>query len=92
MGLPSPLAPESLTFLLLRYWGQDSEGSQQRLSHYCQDDTIDTFPLAFLYIFRGEGGEPVIDFANVSLSAGPSSAPEAHPLIRSLLPSLRFCL
>ncbi|KAJ2974866.1 hypothetical protein NUW54_g11825 [Trametes sanguinea] len=47
------------------YWGQDSAGNQQRLSHYCKDSTVDTFPIAFLYIFRGAGGEPVIDFANV---------------------------
>ncbi|CDO71811.1 Glycoside Hydrolase Family 18 protein [Trametes cinnabarina] len=46
------------------YWGQDSAGNQQRLSHYCQDSTVDVFPIAFLYIFRGTGGEPVIDFAN----------------------------
>lgn len=46
------------------YWGQDGASSQQRLSFYCQDDTIDTIPLAFLYIFRGAGGDPVIDFAN----------------------------
>ncbi|KAJ2985647.1 hypothetical protein NUW54_g10080 [Trametes sanguinea] len=46
------------------YWGQDSAGNQQRLSHYCKDSTVDTFPIAFLYIFRGAGGEPVIDFAN----------------------------
>ncbi|KAI0091164.1 glycoside hydrolase superfamily [Irpex rosettiformis] len=46
------------------YWGQDGANSQQRLSFYCQDDTIDIIPLAFLYIFRGTGGEPVIDFAN----------------------------
>lgn len=36
-----------------------------RLSFYCEDDTIDAIPLAFLYIFFGEGGMPVIDFANV---------------------------
>ncbi|OSC97704.1 glycoside hydrolase family 18 protein [Trametes coccinea BRFM310] len=46
------------------YWGQDSAGNQQRLSYYCKDSTVDTFPIAFLYIFRGTGGEPVIDFAN----------------------------
>ncbi|TFK83741.1 glycoside hydrolase family 18 protein [Polyporus arcularius HHB13444] len=46
------------------YWGQDGAGNQQRLSYYCKDSTIDTIPLAFLYIFRGTGGEPVIDFAN----------------------------
>ncbi|EKM48757.1 glycoside hydrolase family 18 protein [Phanerochaete carnosa HHB-10118-sp] len=47
------------------YWGQDGAGSQQRLSFYCQDDTIDTIPLAFLYIFQGTGGDPVIDFSNI---------------------------
>ncbi|KAI0760971.1 glycoside hydrolase [Trametes elegans] len=46
------------------YWGQDSAGNQQRLSYYCKDSTVDVFPIAFLYIFRGTGGEPVIDFAN----------------------------
>ncbi|KAJ8496865.1 hypothetical protein ONZ51_g855 [Trametes cubensis] len=50
---------------LAAYWGQDSAGNQKRLSSYCNDTTIDVFPIAFLYIFRGEGGEPVIDFANV---------------------------
>lgn len=38
-----------------------------RLSFYCNDDTIDVIPMAFLYIFFGEGGQPVIDFANVNL-------------------------
>lgn len=54
------------TELCESYWGQDGAGSQQRLSFYCEDDTIDVIPLAFLYIFRGTGGDPVIDFANVS--------------------------
>ncbi|KAF8807244.1 glycoside hydrolase [Phlegmacium glaucopus] len=47
------------------YWGQDSAGNQQRLSFYCNDDTIDIIPLAFLYIFFGKGGQPVVDFANI---------------------------
>ncbi|KXN83593.1 Chitinase 1, partial [Leucoagaricus sp. SymC.cos] len=57
-----------------RYWGQNSYGAghsdtvnwQQRLSFYCcsQDNTIDAFPLAFLYIFFGPGGAPVINLAN----------------------------
>ena len=38
-----------------------------RLSFYCNDDTIDVIPMAFLFIFFGEGGQPVIDFANVNL-------------------------
>ncbi|KDR84818.1 hypothetical protein GALMADRAFT_233211 [Galerina marginata CBS 339.88] len=47
------------------YWGQDSAGNQQRLGFYCDDDTIDAIPLAFLYIFFGKGGQPVIDFSNI---------------------------
>ncbi|KAH9885795.1 glycoside hydrolase superfamily [Cubamyces lactineus] len=47
------------------YWGQDSAGNQKRLSYYCNDSTVDVFPIAFLYVFRGKGGEPVIDFANI---------------------------
>lgn len=55
----------TLTRISSRYWGQDSAGNQQTLQYYCADDTINAFPLAFLYIFFGEGGAPVIDFANV---------------------------
>ncbi|THH31506.1 hypothetical protein EUX98_g2683 [Antrodiella citrinella] len=43
------------------YWGQDGAGTQQSLAFYCADDTIDVIPLAFLYIFRGTGGNPVVD-------------------------------
>ncbi|KAI5118098.1 hypothetical protein M0805_005205 [Coniferiporia weirii] len=46
------------------YWGQDSSGHQQQLSYYCQDDVYDTIPLAFLYVFFGVGGEPMMSFAN----------------------------
>ncbi|EIW80174.1 glycoside hydrolase family 18 protein [Coniophora puteana RWD-64-598 SS2] len=46
------------------YWGQDSSNHQKDLRYYCEDDTIDIIPLAFLYVFFGDGGYPVIDFAN----------------------------
>ncbi len=39
-----------------------------RLSFYCDDDTIDAFPLAFLYVFFGKGGKPMLDLSNVSPS------------------------
>ncbi|KAF5377576.1 hypothetical protein D9615_005149 [Tricholomella constricta] len=35
------------------------------MSFYCDDDTIDVIPMAFLYIFRGKGGLPLIDFSNI---------------------------
>ena len=56
------------------YWGQNSYGAanpsdtanfQKNLSFYCQDDSIDFFPMAFLDIFFGPGGEPSINLANV---------------------------
>jgi len=46
------------------YWGQDGAGTQQNLAFYCADDTIDVIPLAFLYIFRGQGGDPVVDLGS----------------------------
>ncbi|TBU41653.1 glycoside hydrolase [Dichomitus squalens] len=54
------------------YWGQDGDDKQQSLSHYCQDDTIDTIPLAFLYQFKAKGGMPAIDFANTCSASGNS--------------------
>jgi len=56
------------------YWGQNSYGAanggdtanyQKTLSHYCQDDSIDVIPIAFLNVFFGTGGLPVINLANV---------------------------
>ena len=61
---PYVIFPCSST-LLFSYWGQDGAGSQQRLSFYCADDTINVIPLAFLYIFRGKGGQPVVDLGDV---------------------------
>ncbi|KAF5392182.1 hypothetical protein D9757_001373 [Collybiopsis confluens] len=58
---------------LVAYWGQDSYGAthssdtanfQTNLAHYCQDDTVDVFPLAFVDVFFGIGGVPEINFAN----------------------------
>jgi len=55
---------------LAAYWGQDSGGHQQRLSFYCQDDTLDVIPMAFLYVFFGQGGKPVVDFSNICSQGG----------------------
>ncbi|KAF8898406.1 glycoside hydrolase superfamily [Infundibulicybe gibba] len=57
------------------YWGQDGAGNQQTLSFYCNDDTIDAIPMAFLYIFFGDGGKPVLDLANICSSSGGQNFP-----------------
>ncbi|CDS02783.1 hypothetical protein LRAMOSA00187 [Lichtheimia ramosa] len=55
------------------YWGQNSYGAanggdksnwQKPLHEYCNDDTIDMFPIAFLTTFFGAGGKPEINLAN----------------------------
>ncbi|KAG6816202.1 hypothetical protein H0H87_007751 [Tephrocybe sp. NHM501043] len=61
-----------LAFELALYYGQNSygathsstDGSQRTLSDYCQDDTINVIPLAFLTVFFSEGGLPEIDLAS----------------------------
>jgi len=59
---------------LVLYWGQNSYGAthsdtanfQKRLSFYCGSDSVtNTFPLAFLTTFFGEGGLPSIDLSNI---------------------------
>ena len=56
------------------YWGQNSYGAansgdtanyQQRLSYYCNDNSVDVIPIAFLNVFFGTGGLPSINLANV---------------------------
>lgn len=61
-GHQQRLEPENIHYF------SGSLTSVMRLSFYCNDDTIDVIPMAFLYIFFGEGGQPVIDFANVKIS------------------------
>ncbi|KAI9000481.1 glycoside hydrolase superfamily [Trametes punicea] len=55
------------------YWGQNSYGAthtndvanwQQSIGYYCQDDSIDAIPIAFLNIFQSTGGYPSINLAN----------------------------
>lgn len=57
-------------------WGQNSYGAanpndpanwQKPLSYYCQDNSIDVIPIAFLNKFFSVGGDPEINLANVRL-------------------------
>ncbi|AOA63547.1 Endochitinase [Komagataella phaffii CBS 7435] len=52
------------------YWGQNSAGSQERLSYYCQSDSVDIVLLSFLYIFPAN---PLgLDFSNACGDQFPS--------------------
>ncbi|KAJ3539137.1 hypothetical protein NM688_g6411 [Phlebia brevispora] len=55
------------------YWGQDAYGSaagshpslwQQPIDYYCQDDSLDVIPIAFVNVFFSTGGLPELNLAN----------------------------
>ncbi|KEP54133.1 glycoside hydrolase family 18 protein [Rhizoctonia solani 123E] len=57
---------------VVAYWGQNSFGAvdsnqagwQKPISYYCQDDSIDVIPVAFVNQFFGTGGLPALNLAN----------------------------
>ncbi|KAJ8454693.1 hypothetical protein ONZ51_g12886 [Trametes cubensis] len=82
------------------YWGQNSYGArhsdtanfQKTLSTYCQDDSIDAFPVAFLNVFFGPGGFPSIDLANIcSTSDDPLFPGTDMPDCSFLASDIQFC-
>ena len=52
------------------YWGQDSSGTQNQLSTYCDSPSVDIIPLAFLYTFFGPSSAPLLDLSNICSSSG----------------------
>lgn len=52
------------------YWGQNSYGAssgnleQQDLGTYCENGNIDVLIMSFVTQINGQGGAPVINFAN----------------------------
>ncbi|KAJ2730302.1 Chitinase 2 [Coemansia sp. BCRC 34962] len=62
------------------YWGQNSGASgslpyQKPLGAYCDDSNVDIILLSFLYILKGTGGYPVLNFANICDYTTNSSVP-----------------
>ncbi|KAJ1941059.1 Chitinase 2, partial [Linderina macrospora] len=62
------------------YYGQNSGASgslpyQKPLGAYCDDDNVDIILLSFLYILKGTGGYPVLNFANICDYTKNSSVP-----------------
>ncbi|KAH9053008.1 glycoside hydrolase [Lactarius deliciosus] len=74
LSVPSPIAVPAYNITrndnLAVYWGQDGSGKQQDLSAYCQDSAIDNVIIAFLDVFRGQGGQPEINLANTCSASG----------------------
>jgi len=71
MQLASAGFSTSSSTMISMYWGQNSFGQssgdleQQDLAFYCANTDIDVIPMAFLdQITSGEGGIPVVNFAN----------------------------
>ncbi|KAH8987099.1 glycoside hydrolase [Lactarius hatsudake] len=74
LSVPPPIAVPAYNITrndnLAVYWGQDGSGKQQDLSAYCQDSAIDNVIIAFLDVFRGQGGQPEINLANTCSASG----------------------
>ncbi|EJD48950.1 glycoside hydrolase, partial [Auricularia subglabra TFB-10046 SS5] len=64
--------------------GQDTANFQKKLAEYCDDDSIDTFPISFLTVFFGPGGLPQMDLANTC------SVVDNKPFGDSQLPDCSF--
>ncbi|KAG2226919.1 hypothetical protein INT45_010198 [Circinella minor] len=69
---------------VVSYWGQNSYGAanpnnpqgwQKSVRFYCDDNTIDMFPIAFLTTFFSTGGKPTINLANECNSSDNSTFP-----------------
>ena len=73
VSISTAYGEETCNSNVVSYWGQDSYGAfkstgsgnwQKRLSYYCNDDSVDVFPIAFLNEFSASGGLPTINLAN----------------------------
>ncbi|KAG2188067.1 hypothetical protein INT44_000818 [Umbelopsis vinacea] len=83
------------------YWGQNSYGAvnandqanwQKTLSYYCQDDTIDVIPIAFLNKFFSTGGDPEINLASTCNSVDNGTFPGTNLAnCQSLASDINFC-
>ncbi|KAL0578028.1 Chitinase 2 [Marasmius crinis-equi] len=83
------------------YWGQNSYGAvhandqanwQRPLSFYCQDDTINAFPIAFVNEFFGPGGVPSMNLANTCSAEANGTFPGTNlPNCTALAPDIQTC-
>ncbi|KAG7099508.1 hypothetical protein E1B28_001354 [Marasmius oreades] len=83
------------------YWGQNSYGAvhgtdtanfQKRVSAYCQDNSIDVIPIAFVNVFFGPGGLPSMNLANTCNPTDNATFPGTNlPNCASLASDIKTC-
>ncbi|KAI0084132.1 glycoside hydrolase family 18 protein [Irpex rosettiformis] len=98
--LPTAAFDESRNDNVVAYWGQNSYGAtnsnqanwQKSIDFYCQDNSIDVFPVAFLNVFFGAGGLPSIDLANTcNVNDDPVFAGSQLPQCSFLASAIETC-
>ncbi|KAK9687388.1 Chitinase 2, partial [Basidiobolus ranarum] len=72
--------------------GGSPSGWQKNLADYCQDDTIDIIPVAFLNTYFGKGGLPELNLANTCNDENSEFFPDSN-LLRcpNVEESIKFC-
>ncbi|KIJ12662.1 chitinase [Paxillus involutus ATCC 200175] len=91
----------SLNTNLAVYWGQNSYGAtnpsdtanwQQPISFYCQDDSVDIIPIAFVDQFVSTGGLPSVNLANTCSTSDNGAFPgTALPNCAFLASDIQTC-
>ncbi|KAI0805941.1 glycoside hydrolase superfamily [Irpex lacteus] len=85
---------------VVAYWGQNSYGAtnsnqanwQKSIDFYCQDNSVDVLPIAFLNVFFGAGGLPSIDLANTcNVNDDPVFAGSQLPQCTFLASAIQTC-
>ncbi|KAG5729488.1 Chitinase 1 [Termitomyces sp. T112] len=84
---------------LVVYYGQNSYGAtqstragQSSLSAYCQDDTINAIPIAFVHDFFSTGGLPALDMSSTcSVSSNGALPGTALPNCQFLADDIQTC-
>lgn len=86
---------------LVTFWGQNSYGAvnpsdtgnwQKSLSYYCQDDSINAFPIAFVDEYFSTGGLPHIDLSSTCSVSSNGAFPGTNLANCSFLQKdIQFC-
>ncbi|KAG1463225.1 hypothetical protein G6F55_002515 [Rhizopus delemar] len=72
--------------------GQDRSGWQKSISFYCDDDSVDVFPISFLTTFFGPDGTPQINLANTCNNVDNATFPGTTLAnCQTMAPDIKYC-